>query len=196
METGFKAKRRKKNMETMKELSLHILDIVQNSIQANASKIEITITEDNHHNSMVIQVADNGNGMTDETLRQVLDPFYTTKNKKTGLGIPLLKQHAEMTGGDLTIKSSVDFGTKITAKFVKNHFDRQPIGNIAATLTSLIRSNPSIHFKYLHQVDEKKFELDTNELLDELDGIQIDNPEIIRFLEQMINENLSIISTG
>lgn len=190
MENDIKKRGKKKIKDIMKELSLHILDIVQNSIQAKASRIEICIHENNSTNKLEITISDNGEGMSEGTIRQVLNPFYTTKNKKTGLGIPLLKQHTEMTGGSLTIKSKERKGTTVSAIFTKDHMDRQPIGNIAGTLTGLIRSNPSIHFRYLHQVDIKKFELDTDELLNELDGLKINSTEVIQFLEQMITENM------
>ncbi len=196
MENGIARIRKQKNQAKMKELSLHILDIVRNSIQANASKIDVEITEDNANNRLEIRITDNGDGMDKSMMNQILNPFYSTKNKKTGLGIPLLKQHAKMTGGNLTIKSIVNRGTTICALFVKEHLDRQPMGDIAGTLTNMIRSNPEIHFRYIHKVGSKSFELDSAKLIKELDGLKINTMEVIRFLEQMIKENLHDIGAG
>lgn len=174
----------------MKELSLHILDIVQNSIQAGASMVSIDIIESIDKNSYSIQIEDNGKGMNDFEINQVLDPFYTTKHKKTGLGIPLLQQHAIMANGSLQIKSKEGSGTIIKAVFQLNHIDRQPLGKIDKTLASIIRSNPSMDFVYTHQVNSEVFKLDTREIKTELDGVPINSPEVLKFLEEMIRENL------
>jgi len=180
----------------MKEISLHILDLVQNSIHAHAKQVEIEIIEDIPGNKLEVIITDDGDGLNQDTLKQIQDPFFTTKNKKTGLGIPLFKQHAEMTGGSFNIKSEAGSGTIVHAVFEHNHIDRQPLGNIATTLTGLIRTNPDIRFRYKHSNGTKAFELDTCEITKELDGLKITNMEVIRFLEHMIQENLLEIKSG
>jgi anti-sigma regulatory factor (Ser/Thr protein kinase) len=180
----------------MKEIALHILDLVQNSIHAHAQQVEIEITEDIPGNKLEIKITDDGDGLNQGSIKQIQDPFFTTKNKKTGLGIPLFKQHAEMTGGSFHIKSETGSGTTIQAVFEHNHIDRQPFGNMASTLTGLIRTNPDIRFLYKHKNGNKVFELDTHEITKELDGLEITNREIICFLEHMIKENLLEISSG
>lgn len=180
----------------MKEISLHILDIVQNSIHAEASQVQIDINELVHNDKLILSVTDNGYGMDEEKLKNVLDPFFTTKNKKTGLGIPLLRQHAEQTGGGLIIESEPGRGTKIEAVFGLAHLDRQPMGNISETMTSLIRMNSGIRFIYTHRVDDKNFVLDTREIEKELEGLSIGSPEIIGFLKDMIKENLTEIGAS
>lgn len=177
----------------MKELSLHILDIVQNSIHAKATKIEIKILEDLKANILSITITDNGSGMKKEVIENILDPFFTTKNKKTGLGIPLFKQHAELAGGDLILKSEPGKGTELKATFEHDNFDRQPMGNIVQTIVSLIRSNPEIDYIYQHKVNKKEFELNMVEIKQELEGLPVNSPEIIGFLEQMMSENLKEI---
>lgn len=179
--------------EQMKELSLHILDIVQNSIQAKATRIEIEVDEVITNNLLKISITDNGVGMEQAVIERVLDPFFTTKNKKTGLGIPLIKQHAELSGGNLEITSEVGIGTRLTASFEHRHFDRQPMGNIVQTIIGLLRSFPAIDFIYKHSVNAKNFELNMVEIKKELDGLPVNAPEIIKFLEQLIEENLTEI---
>ncbi len=180
----------------MKEISLHILDIVQNSIHAESSKVHIEIAESKQQDKIKVCITDDGHGMNTELLKNVQDPFFTTKSKKTGLGIPLLRQHAEQTGGHMTIESEPGMGTKTEAVFGLTHLDRQPIGNITETIISLIRTNSGIRFIYSHSVDHKTFELDTQEVEKELDGLSIGNPEIIGFLQDMIKENLKEIGAS
>ncbi len=180
----------------MKEISLHILDLVQNSIHAHAKQIEIEIIEDIAGNKLEVKIKDDGDGLNQDLLNQIQDPFFTTKNKKTGLGIPLFRQHAEMTGGSFDIKSETGSGTIVHGVFGHDHIDRQPLGNIAATLTGLIRTNPDIRFRYKHSFGTKVFELDTSEVSKELEGLKITNTEVIRFLEHMIQENILEISSS
>jgi hypothetical protein len=164
---------------------------VQNSLQAEASEICIEVLEHPSENMLQISISDNGKGMTSEQLNEVLNPFYTTKNKKTGLGIPLLKQHAEMTGGNLSIEKGIDKGTKVIASFCYNHIDRQPMGDIAGTLAGIIRANPDIHIVYWHGFNNKAFVFDTNEFIAELDGIPISSPQVINFIIEFIRDNIN-----
>lgn len=178
----------------MKELSLHILDLVQNSIHANANEIRISIIEDIEKDLYQINISDNGMGMNNETLKNVLDPFFTTKNKKTGLGIPLLIQHAELTGGDTQIESELNKGTKVIANFIHSSIDRQPMGDITSTLSGLIRSYPQIEFEYKHVVNKSEFSLSTKELKEQLDGLPINSQEVIAFIRELIEGNLNEIN--
>lgn len=174
----------------MKEISLHILDLVQNSINAGANLIQIIIAEDMELNQLTIKIADNGRGMDQETLKLISDPFFTTAMKKTGLGIPLLKQHAEAAGGTLVVETEKGKGTTVNAMFQHNHIDRQPMGDITSTITGLIRAFPDIDFVYRHTFNNNHFTLDTREIKTELQEISINSMEIISFLTDMINENL------
>lgn len=174
----------------MKEIALHILDIVQNSIHAKATRIEIELKVSVLNDSMEISITDNGTGMDAGQLQQVLNPFFTTKKKKTGLGIPLLKQHAEMTGGNIQIESEPGKGTCLKALFGYSHFDRQPLGNIVMTITGLIRAYPQVHFIYRQSFDDRGFLFDTDAIKEELGEVPINNSEVINFLENYISENL------
>ncbi len=181
----------------MTELSLHILDIVQNSISAEANKIEIRIEEDIPNNRYVITISDNGRGMDEETLSHVTDPFFTTRTtRKVGVGISLFQQNAELTGGNLSIDSVVGKGTKVTAIFGYNHIDRLPLGDMAGTMTLLIGANPKIRFIYNHITPLSDFEFDTIEVLEELGKVPINHPDILKVLKEMIKENLELIEAG
>ena len=177
----------------MKEISLHILDIVQNSVQANATEIEISIEESSQMDLYTVTIIDNGDGMSCETINRVLDPFFTTKNKKTGLGIPLLKQHAELTGGKLEIESTLNVGTTVRTNFIRSNIDRQPLGEIESTLSGIFRSFPNADFSYTHKVDNKEFFISTKEIKNELDGVSITSHEVISFIKELILENITEI---
>ena len=177
----------------MKELSLHILDLVQNSLYAQAQFIEIFITEDTGKNTYTIVIKDDGYGMTNEELSSVIDPFYTTKKKKTGLGVPLMKQHAEMANGKLTIISKKNEGTVLTAIFQHDHIDRQPLGDIIPTIILLVQANPQKDFYYYHYKDGKYMEFDTRIIKNELDGIPINTPEIIEYMKDALFSELTEI---
>lgn len=181
----------------MNELSLHILDIVQNSIAANASVIEIIIDEDQAKDRYLIEINDNGKGMSEEVLQEVADPFFTSRTtRKVGLGISLLKQNAEQTGGSLSIFSEEGKGTKLTATFSHKHLDRPVLGDMAGTMTLLIGANPQIRFIYTHCTPLSDFEFDTNEVKEELEGTPINHPDILKALKELIEENLEMIESS
>lgn len=176
----------------MQELSLHILDIVQNSVVANATQITVEVTENPKSDAYIIEIIDNGSGIDAETLTQIADPFYTTRTtRKVGMGIALLKHSAEQTGGTLSIESEEGAGTKIKALFSFGHIDRPIMGDIAGTMTLLIGSYPLIRFIYNHHTPLSDFEFDTKEVKVELEGVPINKPEILRFLKELIKDNLA-----
>ncbi len=178
----------------MKTLALHILDIAQNSITAKAENIFIDIEEDTRVNRYVIRVTDDGCGMSEDTIQRVTDPYYTSRTtRKVGMGIPLLKQHAEMAGGNLRIASEEGKGTMVEAFFEHDHMDRQSAGDIAGVMVLLIGSNPEIRFRYGHQCNGKEYALDTKEVQDVLEGVPVNAPEVLKYLREMIRENLSDI---
>lgn len=146
----------------MEDLSLHILDIVENSITAHAKKIEIKIIEEKKKDLLTIEIIDDGKGMDEETLKNVLDPFFTTGNtRKVGLGLSLLAQSAEESGGSIEIESKPTQGTKVKATFGYSHIDRKPLGDVHESLKVLIAANPDINFIYEYQKDDVSYHLDT-----------------------------------
>ncbi|MBN1351425.1 sensor histidine kinase [candidate division KSB1 bacterium] len=142
----------------MRELSLHILDIVQNSIAAKATRIEIDIVENSAENRMLIRIADNGAGMTPEILARVSDPFYTTREeRKVGFGVALFKDTAIRAAGNLTIESEPSKGTTVTVNMELRHVDRLPLGDITETIVATVMSKPEIALVYRHRIDERKY---------------------------------------
>lgn len=178
----------------MKDLSLHILDIVQNSVSARASKITITIVEHLAEDTLSIRISDNGKGMSPEVLERVTDPFFTSRTtRKVGLGIPLFKQNAELSGGCFSIESREGEGTHLEARFGHAHLDRPPLGDMPGVMMILVGANPDIHFIYTHQRDEECFVFDTHEVQEALDGMSLNEPAVIPYLKEMIRENLKAI---
>lgn len=174
----------------MQELSLNVLDIVQNSVKAKASLIEITICKSTSDASLSIVINDNGCGMTEEQVKRVIDPFYTTRTtRKVGLGVPFFKMSAEMTGGSFEIQSTVGKGTRLCAVYRYEHIDMMPIGDMAATMLSLVSVNPDIDFVYSYQKDEKSFTMDTREVKEVLEGVPINSAEVLSFIKGFIEEN-------
>lgn len=177
----------------MKELSLNILDIVENSVKAGAKLTVISVTEQS--DTLTIEITDNGSGMTDEVLESVTNPFYTTRTtRKVGMGIPLLKLEAELTGGNLKIVSRhisehpEDHGTTVTAVFNKNHIDFTPLGDVTSTLTTLIQGHPDLDFMFIHKTGEREVKFDTRDLRKELEGIPLNNYEVLKWIEEYIKE--------
>ena len=160
----------------MRELSLNILDIAQNSLSAGAGLVTLTVDEDSGADSLTLRVEDDGRGMDADTLQRVRDPFYTTRTtRKVGMGIPLFRMAAEMTGGSLDIVSEPGKGTAVTASFSLSHIDRMPLGDMAGTLSALIRLNPQVDFVYRHRRDGREAALDTRELRQVQGSIDVDH---------------------
>jgi hypothetical protein len=178
----------------MKDLSLHIMDIIQNSIRAKANRIEVNVIEDTDKDIYRLVFTDNGCGMSDATMVKIVDPFFTTRRvRKVGLGLPLLKQNAEKAGGGLLLESTMGEGTIVQATFSHKHIDRPALGDIAGAIILTASSHPLIQFIYKHNKNGKEFVFDTNVINDTLDGVSLHEPEIIAFLREMITENLKAI---
>jgi len=179
----------------MEDLSLHILDIAENCITAEATRIEVKITEDIAENLLTVEISDNGKGMSRELLENAADPFYTTRTtRKVGLGIPLLAQSARESNGDISVRSKIGEGTSIKAVFQYDHIDRKPLGDIGQTMIILIMSNPDIDFLFKHKKNDKLYALDTAEMKKDLDGIPINNPEVIKIIKNDISAWLNSIN--
>ena len=181
----------------MRELSLNVMDVAQNSVRAQASLVKIIVTESDRDDDLTISISDNGCGMTDEQVRQVIDPFFTTRTtRKVGLGVPLFKLSAEQTGGSFDIKSKVGEGTTTTASYVKSSVDMTPLGDINSTVRILIQCNPDIDFVFVHSTDLDSFTLDTRELREVLEGVSLDNPDVLEWIAQFLEENTHNIYGG
>ncbi len=177
----------------MKELSLNILDVAENSVKAKATLTVIRLTEEGETLTLVIE--DDGCGMTEEVVRSVTDPFYTTRTtRKVGLGLPLLKMAAEMTGGEMTVVSRAaaeypdTHGTTVTAGFNTAHIDCPPLGDVVETVVTLIQGHPDADFLFCHTVQGKEITLDTRELRQVLEGVPLNTYEVLQWIEAFLRE--------
>ncbi len=183
----------------MKELSLNILDITENSTKAKAELVKIEILESDEQ--LCIRITDNGVGMNEETLLAVSNPFYTTRTtRKVGMGIPLFRFAAEQTGGTLNIASKhideypEDHGTVVTAVFNKKHIDFTPLGDIVSTLTTLIQGHPDVDFAFTHSRDESLVSIDTREIREVLEGVPLDTFEVLLWIKDNLTEQYEIFN--
>lgn len=176
----------------MKELSLNILDISENSVKAGASLVEVLINEDN--DTLTLIISDNGCGMTEEVLKSVTNPFYTTRTTRSvGLGIPLLKLSAEQTDGSFEITSKTDdnHGTCVKAVFNKNHMDFTPLGDTVSTITTLIQGHPDTDFLFRHTNAESEVSLDTRQMREMLGDVPLNSYDVIKWVEEYLSEQYS-----
>jgi len=189
----------------MRELSLHILDALENSLEAGATAIELVIEEDTSADRLTITVRDNGRGMSEAQVDRIFDPFFTTRTTRhVGLGVPLFKAAAERCNGDLTVTSQPGEGTTLQATFQHSHIDRAPLGDIQGTLLAVILAaasgvppHPVIpsearnlirNIHYLHRVDGQEFEFSTADVRAELGEIPLTLPPVRRWLQEFIAE--------
>jgi len=181
----------------MRDLSLHILDIIQNSIKANASVVTIHIGEAAQSKHLILEIGDNGIGMDNDFLIRVEDPFTTSRTtRKVGLGIPLLKESALKCDGKFNIYSERNKGTKVFATFSINHIDRLPIGGISDTMITIISANTDIQFILLLDSAKGDFKLDTDEINKTLDGVKINEFAVLQWLKEYIDEGIKNIFGG
>ncbi len=178
----------------MIELSLHILDVAQNSIRAKAKQININITEQAENDLYQIEINDDGSGMSPDQLEKVTDPFFTTRTtRKVGLGIPLLKHTAEQTEGKFDIQSEIGKGTQLKVSLGLSHIDRPIMGDIAGTIMILATNEAESEIKYSHTTPTGTYIFDTIEIKETLEGVPITNPEVQGFIKEMISGNLEQI---
>ena len=176
----------------LEDLSQHILDIAENSLNAGASKVEIAVERDAARNILSLSVKDDGRGMDKETVSKVLDPFYTTRTtRRVGLGLPFLKQSAELCGGFLRLDSEPGKGTTLEAAFALDAIDRPPMGNIPSTLVTLLAGSPAVHWTYRHVCDGRIFNFDSNEVVAVLeDPEMLRSVEVALWLRDFLRENI------
>lgn len=185
----------------MKELSLNILDIAENSVKAGAKHVGIELEQKG--SALTLTITDDGCGMDGQTLARVADPFYTTRTTRAvGMGISLLKLAAEQTGGELTISSKTqeaspdDHGTVLRASFDASHIDCAPLGDIAATLVTLIQGHAQIDFHFSHRTDSGTVKLDTTEIRAILgEEVPLDSFEVLQWILGYLQEQYEEIHT-
>jgi hypothetical protein len=171
----------------MRELSLHLLDIAENSVAAGAHMVEITVREDLAGDRLYLAVQDNGKGMDAATVARVTDPFVTSRTtRKVGLGLPLLKEAAELCDGYLRITSEVGHGTLVEVEFQHSSIDRMPLGDLGCTFFSLLISSPEVNWVFKYQVNGEIFFFDDKPIKEELQGVPLTEPTILAFLRELI----------
>lgn len=174
----------------MKELSLHILDIVQNSIKADASLIELSIVEDSVKNIFSIKIKDNGCGMDEETVKNVVNPFFTTRTtRKVGLGLPLLQEAALRCNGTFDIQSEKGVGTSVYCTFERNNIDRAPLGDISSTIMTIVSSLENCEFIFIHVLDDKDYEFSTIKIKEILEESNLNSYDILIWIKEYIEES-------
>ena len=174
----------------MRELSLNVLDIAQNSIAAGASLTEILVKINTAESTLLIGIYDNGKGMSEEQVKSVMDPFFTTRTtRKVGMGIPLFKMAAEQTGGSFTITSQLGVGTRVDALFKTDSIDFTPLGDMASTVATIVSMNEDKDFVYTHSVDGNEFVFNSREIKTILDGVPLNEPSVMSWIEGYIREN-------
>ena len=187
----------------MRELSLNVMDIAQNSISAGASLITITVEEDAELDELSTSICDNGRGMTPEQVEHVTDPFFTTRTTRSvGLGVPLFKMEAEMTGGRFSIESTLGVGTTTTAVFKPSSVDMIPLGDINGTVSMLVMMNPDLDFLYTRSYkpmegERREFALDTRELRTVLgEDVPLNLPDVTGWVNEFLSENTDELLNG
>ncbi len=181
----------------MRELSLHLLDIAENSIAAGACKIQINVIEDTRSDLLQMSVEDNGKGMDAAMVAKVVDPFVTSRTtRKVGLGIPLLKEAAESCNGFLKIESEPGKGTKLFVQFQRSHIDRMPLGDLASTYRELLIANPQIHWVFTYKKDDQEFVFDDEPVKEILNGVSLSEPSILNYLRETIDTGILNVMAG
>jgi hypothetical protein len=178
----------------VRELSLHLLDIAENSIAADAKNVTISVEENSSLDLLKLKVIDDGRGMDEETVKKVIDPFVTSRTtRKVGLGIPLLKEAAEACKGSLVLSSELGKVTTLVVTFQNSHIDRMPLGDISTTFLNLLVSNPAVHWIFVYRRDENEFYFDDEEIKTTLGDVPLTEPEVLIVIREIIETGISEI---
>jgi len=182
----------------MREIALHLLDVAENSVTANAKNITLTVCEDLQGDRLTVSVVDDGKGMSAEMAASVVDPFVTSRTtRKVGLGIPFFKAAAEACNGSLVINSEIGKGTRLDVEFQHSHIDRMPLGDLSSTMLTLFVASPQIHWLFDYSAisangeTEEKFELDTQPIMAELSDMPLTEPAVLAFIREYIESGVA-----
>lgn len=182
----------------MRDLSLHILDLVQNSVKAGASLVRVRIRDSAKEDVIAVEISDDGCGMDEELLLRVTSPFTTTRTtRKVGLGIPLFMANAQGSGGAFSIDSKPGEGTCVRGTFRRSHIDRPPMGDIQGTMLTLVLGTPKYPDYILrYETDDTSFTFDTREIRRALDGVPLDLPDVVSWMRDYLREGFDQINGG
>jgi hypothetical protein len=186
----------------MREISLHLLDIAENSVAANAKNITLKVCENLQGDRLTASVIDDGKGMSAEMVAKVVDPFVTSRTtRKVGLGIPLFKTAAEACDGSLVINSEIGKGTRLDVEFRHSHIDRMPLGDLSSTMLTLFVAYPAIHWLFEYKVipsdgkPEEKFVFDTQPIMAELGNMPLTEPTVLAFIREYIESGVAHVQS-
>lgn len=184
-------------MNPVRDLSLHLLDLAQNSIKAGAGLVDIRLSVD-ENGWLTLTLTDDGCGMSPELLQRVTSPFATTRTtRKVGLGIPMMMENAQRAGGDLRIESEVGKGTTLTVTYDTRNIDSLPLGDLPGTILSLILANPDKpDFLFEGETPKGKGSFDTREIRAVLSGVPLNEPEVVAWMKDALNETINPIFGG
>lgn len=176
----------------MKELSLHITDIIENALKAEATLVKLSVIEDMEKNCLTIKISDNGKGMSREFRAKATDPFVTSRTTRpVGLGLSLFESAAKRAGGSFRLLSKENLGTVVTARFQRDHIDRAPLGDMVSTITAAVLSLGNADLVYVHKIGKGEFRMDTREFRRMLgDKVPLNDLEVIRWLKEYVGEHL------
>lgn len=181
----------------MRELAHHILDLIENSLAAGASSIRIAVYENSAEDILSIEVGDDGEGLNAEEIKQICDPFVTSRRlRRVGLGIPLLQQAARTCTGDLVIQSEKGKGTTVKAIFQRSHIDRMPLGDVASTIVAAVAAKPDVQLSYNHLVDGHSFNFDTGWLSSMIEGVPLNNAHVLSWIREFCRDGIKKLYRG
>lgn len=182
----------------MQDLSLHILDLVQNSIRAEASKIDISVLENTERDIFTVTIEDNGCGMNQETLAKAKDPFFTSRTTRdVGLGLSFMQMMAAQCNGKFSVNSEEGKGTKVEITLQRSHIDRLPLGNMAETMMTLVGANENLDFTFNHRVNDQNLDFSTAQMREVLgDDVPLSNFEVLQFISSTIEEETKLLYGG
>lgn len=176
----------------MNDLSMHIIDIMQNSISAGATRVELVVDENVEQDVLTISVTDNGKGMTAGQVARLEDPFFTSRTtRKVGMGIPLLAQSARQSGGDVHIVSEPGKGTSVTASFGYSNIDRPPLGDFVNAFMLTVSSNPDMDFVLTYRYCGAEYRFGTADVREVFGDSALGDLTIVRNLEEMVKDNVA-----
>ncbi|MCL2285317.1 MAG: ATP-binding protein [Firmicutes bacterium] len=176
----------------MKELSLYILDLVQNSLRAEAKNIQIMVKDSISQDRLEIAIKDDGYGMDQALLSKVAEPFVTTRTtRQIGMGIPLFKMAAELTGGTFCISSTPGQGTTLQGIFTRSHIDIPPMGDMTETIVTLVQGAPDVDFLYTNETDMNVFRFDTKDIREVLEDVPLNAPDVLHWIREHLTAAIS-----
>ncbi len=181
----------------MQDLAMQTLEILMNSIGAKAGTVILRIRDSEHDNRIDIEVEDNGSGMSPEMVKRVTDPFTTSrKTRKVGLGVAFMKGLTEQCNGSFDIQSTVGKGTIVRASVQRDHIDTPPMGDLGEMMMYAVQADDSIDFEFYYTTDKGNFEFLSRQVREELDGISLQEPEILLWIKGYINEGINHAKEG